>query len=64
MAQVSSTLNPAGFQMTLIAVRFHIIREYPFYLRKIVYQLIILTIGSHCMLVASPESVGDRINGA
>ena len=52
-AKVTSTLNPAGFQMTLVAVRFHIVREYPFYLRKIVHPLIILTMGAHCSRPAS-----------
>jgi len=59
--QVLQKPSPAGFTMTLVQVRFHIIRAYTYYLVKTVVPLIVLTVASHLVILIPPSDIADRL---
>ena len=59
--RLSSALNPAGFTITSLAVKFHLSRKYNYYLVKVFTPLIILTLATHLVHLIEPHLLADRI---
>ena len=58
---VSSTVNPAGFTLTQVGVKFNLVREYQHYLTKIVTPLSVLAINAHLIHFLPVTSLTDRM---
>ena len=58
---VSSTVNPAGFTLTQVGVKFNLAREYQHYLTKIVTPLSVLAINAHLIHFLPVTSLTDRM---
>ena len=58
---VSSTVNPAGFTLTQVGVKFNLVCEYQHYLTKIVTPLSVLAINAHLIHFLPVTSLTDRM---
>lgn len=60
-SSVSSTVNPAGFTLQSVKVKYQLVRDYRHYLTKIVTPLSVLTINAHLIHFLPVSSLADRM---
>lgn len=59
--RTSTMKNPAGFTLTVLAVKFHISRKYSYYIAKVIVPLVVLTVTTHLVHLIEPHLLADRI---
>ena len=59
--RMTTAKNPAGFTLTVLAVKFHISRKYSYYITKVIVPLVVLAVTTHLVILIEPHLLADRV---